>query len=201
MSAQADKTPHPSRPLADPPSPSRGEGSIESVASAEPPSPLEGEGARRADEGSGIQKRARKDWRTAKTPILRGFAKGMRHQPTEAESKLWTLLRNRRFAQFKFRRQLPLGDYIADFVCLSHKLIIEADGSQHVESPRDAIRDEYLRAQGFRLLRLWNNDILARPTLVSDAIWAALHEDKPLLTAPVIASSSNAVSTPRETFP
>jgi len=98
----------------------------------------------------------------------------MRHAPTEAETKLWTLLRNRRFAQYKFRRQLPVGDYVVDFVCLSHKLIIEADGSQHAENLRDLARDTYLRGQGFYLLRLWNNDILARPISVSDAVWAAL---------------------------
>jgi len=105
------------------------------------------------------------------------FAKRMRHAPTEAETKLWTLLRNRRFAQYKFRRQLPVGDYVVDFVCLSHKLIVEADGSQHAENLRDTIRDAYLAGQGFRLLRFWNNDILARPVSVSDAIWVALAGD------------------------
>ncbi len=101
----------------------------------------------------------------------------MRRDPTDAEAKLWMLLRNRRFAQFKFRRQLPLGDYVVDFVCLSHKLIIEADGSQHADSPRDTIRDTYLRAQGFRLLRIWNNDILARTNSVADTIWATLQDE------------------------
>jgi very-short-patch-repair endonuclease len=108
---------------------------------------------------------------------LRKFARGMRREPTEAEGKLWYLLRNRRFAQFKFRRQLPIGNYIADFVCLDARLIIEADGSQHAESERDLVRDAYLHAQGFRLLRLWNSDILARSDDVLDAIWAALHEE------------------------
>lgn len=101
----------------------------------------------------------------------------MRHEPTEAEAKLWQLLRNRRFAQFKFRRQLPIGNYIVDFVCLSHKLIIEADGSQHAESPHDLTRDAYLRGQNFRLLRIWNNLILATPDDVAETVWAALHEE------------------------
>ncbi|WP_328768786.1 endonuclease domain-containing protein [Devosia sediminis] len=140
-----------------------------------PPSPLEGEGARRADEGSANERRARKDWRTEKTPVLRAFARRMRHEPTEAEHRLWTLLRNRRFAQYKFRRQLPVGDYIVDFVCLSENLMIEADGSQHAQNPRDPIRDTYLQAQGFRLLRLWNNDIIGRPAQTADLIWATLH--------------------------
>ncbi|WP_284390637.1 endonuclease domain-containing protein [Devosia yakushimensis] len=102
----------------------------------------------------------------------------MRHQPTEAEAKCWVLLRNRRLADFKFRRQLPIGDFIADFVCLESHLIIELDGSQHAESTYDARRDAYLKAQGFRLLRIWNNDILARPDAVLEAVWAALHQEQ-----------------------
>jgi very-short-patch-repair endonuclease len=101
----------------------------------------------------------------------------MRHAPTEAEHRLWNLLRNRRFVQFKFRRQVPIGAYIVDFVCLSEKLIIEADGSQHAESRSDPVRDAYLQAQGFRLLRIWNNDIVTRPAQAADLIWATLHEE------------------------
>lgn len=140
------------------------------------PSPLEGEGARRAGEGS-ARGHARTEWRGAKLPRLRGFAKAMRHEPTEAEAKCWTLLRNRRLADFKFRRQLPIGDYIADFVCLASHLIIELDGSQHAESTYDISRDAYLKAQGFHILRIWNNDILAHPDAVLEAVWAALHEE------------------------
>ena len=86
------------------------------------------------------------------------------------------MLRNRRFVNYKFRRQLPLGHYIVDFICLDARLIIEADGSQHAESAYDGVRDAYLQAQGFRILRLWNHDILADPDAVLDAVWAALHE-------------------------
>ena len=129
-----------------------------------PPSPLVGEGARRADEGA----------RERPNPRLQKLARSMRRQPTQAESKLWLLLRNRRFVAYKFRRQVTIGSYIADFVCYSAKLIVEADGSQHVESTRDATRDAELIRRGFRLLRIWNNDILARPQLVLDAIWHAL---------------------------
>ena len=103
----------------------------------------------------------------------------MRREPTEAELKLWLLLRNRRFADFKFRRQVPIGPYIADFVCYSAKLIVEADGGQHAESTYDQTRDAELTRRGFRLLRIWNNLILATPDDVADAIWATLHE-KPL---------------------
>ena len=126
-----------------------------------------------------MHRRARVDWRTAKTPRLRTFARIMRHASTEAESKLWLLLRNRRFVGYKFRRQLPVGRYIVDFICLSAKLIVEADGSQHVESTTDPTRDAYLCAQGFRLLRLRNDDILAHPDSVAEAIWNALQESPP----------------------
>jgi len=102
----------------------------------------------------------------------------MRHRSTDAEERLWLLLRDRRFAFHKFRRQFPIAPFIVDFVCLDARLIIEADGSQHIESARDVSRDAYLRGQNFRLLRLWNNDILARPNEVMDAIWAALHEGR-----------------------
>ncbi|QDZ09702.1 endonuclease domain-containing protein [Devosia ginsengisoli] len=122
-----------------------------------------------------MHKRARTDWRTAKTPHLRTFAKTMRHAPTEAEQKLGLLLRNRRFVGYKFRRQLPVGQYIVDFACLSAKLIVEADGSQHAESATDVTRDAYLRSQGFRLLRLRNDHIVTRPDDILDVIWTALH--------------------------
>jgi Uncharacterized protein conserved in bacteria len=100
----------------------------------------------------------------------------MRREPTEAERKLWILLRNRRFASHKFRRQVPIGPYIADFVCYSAKLVVEADGSQHAENGRDVMRDAELARRGFHLLRLWNDDILARPARVMEAVWAALHQ-------------------------
>ncbi|WP_375597912.1 endonuclease domain-containing protein [Devosia sp. Naph2] len=108
---------------------------------------------------------------------LLGFARAMRREPTEAERRLWLLLRDRRFSGFKFRRQVPIGPYIADFVCYDVKLIIEADGSQHAESTRDLARDAELVRRGFRLLRLWNNDVLARPAQVADLVWATLHEE------------------------
>jgi very-short-patch-repair endonuclease len=98
----------------------------------------------------------------------------MRRRPTEAEQRLWRLLRNRRFVAFKFRRQVPVDHYIVDFICFEARLIIELDGSQHAESERDQIRDAYLTAQGFRLLRIWNADLLGRPDHVLEAVWHAL---------------------------
>jgi very-short-patch-repair endonuclease len=84
----------------------------------------------------------------------------MRREPTEAESKLWSILRGKRRFGLKFKRQEQLGDYIVDFVCFDARLIVEADGGQHAECAQDAVRDAWLKAQGFRVLRFWNNEIL-----------------------------------------
>jgi len=101
----------------------------------------------------------------------------MRRGPTDAEQKLWLLLRGRRFNDFKFRRQVRIGRYIADFVCLERRLIVEADGGQHAESSYDAERDAWLVAQGFRVRRFWNADILQRPDEVAETIWTDLNRD------------------------
>ena len=69
-------------------------------------------------------------------------ARALRSQMTDAERKLWFALRDRRFANFKFRRQVPLGPFIGDFVCFSARLVVEVDGSQHADSPRDERREE-----------------------------------------------------------
>jgi very-short-patch-repair endonuclease len=79
---------------------------------------------------------------------------------TDAERKLWLALRDRRFAKFKFRRQVPLGPYVADFVCFEARLVVEVDGGQHAESAADVDRDQWLTQNEFRVLRFWNNDVL-----------------------------------------
>jgi len=80
------------------------------------------------------------------------------------------LLRNRRLTDLKFRRQAPLGPYIADFACFDPKLVIEADGSQHAGSTRDAARDAWFRARGFTVLRFWNHEVTGNPDAVLDRI-------------------------------
>jgi very-short-patch-repair endonuclease len=80
---------------------------------------------------------------------------------TDAEAALWYLLRDRRFVGFKFVRQAPVGRYVVDFLCRRAKLVIELDGSQHAESARDAVRDSYVIAEGYRILRFWNSDVFA----------------------------------------
>ncbi len=109
----------------------------------------------------------------------RTFAKTLRHRQTDAERKLWGILRDRRFARFKFRRQVPLGPYIADFVSFEASLVVEIDGSQHAESTHDALRDRWLHDDGYRVLRFWNNDLTLRRQGVLDAIWNAVQVARP----------------------
>jgi very-short-patch-repair endonuclease len=87
----------------------------------------------------------------------------MRVEPTQAEGKLWLLLRDRRLAGFKFRRQVPIGPYIADFVSFPARLVVEVDGGQHAESARDLARDRWLAGEKFKVVRYWNNDVLQNP--------------------------------------
>ena len=102
----------------------------------------------------------------------------MRTAPTDAEALLWRHLRAHRFDSFKFKRQQPMGRYILDFVWpFARKLVVEVDGGQHGEALEyDVIRSRWLNGQGFRVLRFWNDDVLARTPRVLDAIWSALHE-------------------------
>ena len=129
------------------------------------PSPLAGEGQLSRSDSRERGRRISK---------LRSRAKEMRSQPTEAEHRLWQLLRAHRFSGYKFKQQVPLDFYIVDFVCFARRLIIEVDGGQHAESLGDARRDAYLKAQGFRILRFWNNDIFENEEGVGELILSAL---------------------------
>ena len=91
---------------------------------------------------------------------------------TESEGRLWQELRDRRLDGIKFRRQMPVGKYVADFVCVEAGLIIEIDGSQHADSESDSIRGAELKARGFRVLRFWNDDVLKDLNGVCDTIIA-----------------------------
>jgi very-short-patch-repair endonuclease len=99
-------------------------------------------------------------------------ASEMRREPVLYERRLWKLLRDRRLEGLKFRRQVVIGRYIADFVCLRHRLIVEADGPTHDASLHDAERDAFLREQNFRVLRFANADIENRSHQVVAAILA-----------------------------
>ena len=99
------------------------------------------------------------------------FAKRMRYTPTEAEARLWWHLRAARFRGLKFRRQQPIGDYIVDFVCFERRLIVEVDGSQHLESiGRDCARTAWFELQGFTVIRFWNDVVMSEPDRVLDEI-------------------------------
>jgi very-short-patch-repair endonuclease len=84
------------------------------------------------------------------------------------------LLRHRRLAAVKFRRQVPFQNFILDFVCFEGRIVIEIDGSQHASSGRDTAREVVLMAEGFRIARYWNNDVLQQPTAVLEDILAKL---------------------------
>jgi very-short-patch-repair endonuclease len=111
-------------------------------------------------------------------------ARALRSDMTDAERKLWYRLRAHRLNGTSFRRQVPIGRYIADFVCLQARLIIEVDGGQH-GTERDAKREAWLRGQGFHVLRFWNNDVHANIDGVLQVISDTLAQaSPPSLTLP-----------------
>jgi len=89
----------------------------------------------------------------------RDLARSIRRNATDTERAMWGLLRDRRLNGIKFRRQVPIGPFIADFAAIERRLVIECDGGQHAESLADAKRDAFLADGGWRVLRFWNNDI------------------------------------------
>ncbi len=119
--------------------------------------------------------------------VPKELARALRSKPTEAERALWQHLRRRRISGHRFRRQHPLGPYIVDFVCLEAQLVIEVDGSQHVDQQvDDAVRTQWLESRGFRVLRFWNNQVLGELAAVEQAIQIALEgEPPPSLTLPL----------------
>ncbi len=126
------------------------------------PSPLKGEGGREHRH-------------------LRDFARELRVKQTPWEQELWQELRAHRFADVKFKRQQPIGPYIVDFVALSKSLVVELDGSQHSQSAGyDEKRDAFLKKEGFRVMRVWNNQWTENREGVLEAIWAVLTDQHPL---------------------
>jgi very-short-patch-repair endonuclease len=117
-------------------------------------------------------------------------ARRLRKNMTDAEHALWRYLRRRLLDGHKFRRQVRVGPYIADFVCLKAMLVIEVDGGQHADAQLyDSRRDDFMRGQGYRVLRFWNNDVLGNMEGVWDVIAAALNDP------------SSCAGTPIPTFP
>lgn len=110
---------------------------------------------------------------------IRSYAREMRRGMTDAEALLWKLLRDRRVAGAKFRRQHPVGKYILDFYCDEKRLGVELDGGQHGGAVKyDTQRDDWLRLQGIRILRFWNNEMLAETEAVMEVIYQALTESE-----------------------
>ena len=105
-------------------------------------------------------------------------AKQLRSNQTEAEQRLWYYLRAKRFMGLKFKRQKPMGPFIADFVCMEHRLVIEADGGQH-GSDADAERDTWFQAAGYTVLRFWNHEILEQTEAVLERIRLAVEALSP----------------------
>ncbi len=100
-----------------------------------------------------------------------------RGDPTEAETRLWSRLRRKQLDGHRFRRQVPLGPYVVDFLCLSARLVVELDGGQHAsEGIRDARRTAWLESQGFRVARFWNHDVLGNTDAVVEAISNVLRD-------------------------
>jgi len=108
--------------------------------------------------------------------MRRNAPQDLRENATDAERRLWALLPNRRLEGYKFRRQHPIGPFIADFACTKHKLVIEADGSQHFENPADDKRTAWLERHGWRVIRFWNPDILTNSEGILTVILEALAE-------------------------
>ncbi len=107
-------------------------------------------------------------------------ARSLRKNQTDAESLLWLHLKGRRLAGKKFRRQHPIGPFVADFVCAEAKLVVEIDGGQHAaqnERQKDARRSEYMEALGYRVLRFWNNEVLNETDAVLEVIRRHLVRD------------------------
>ncbi len=130
------------RPALSPnPSPARGRGEP-TVGASKLPSPACGRGA--GGEGERLSNHE--------------FVRKLRANQTAAEQRLWYFLRAHRFLGLKFKRQVPIGPYIADFLCIEYNLIVEADGGQH-GSLNDFDRDAWLRDQGYSVLRFWNNQV------------------------------------------
>ncbi len=110
---------------------------------------------------------------------IRTNAKSMRRQMTDAELKLWNELRAHRLMRLSFRRQMPIGNYIVDFACAEHKLIVEVDGSGHGEEARmrhDIKRTSFLESNGWTVIRFWNDKILQNIDAVCSNIISSLQE-------------------------
>ena len=129
--------------------------------------------------------------RSGASSSKRKLARDLRSSTTEAERKLWRLLRNKQLAGLKFRRQQPIGPYVVDFYCSAARLIIELDGAQHAEvnaSCHDKVSAEWLQGHGYRVLRLWNADLLG-DSIAAEIIIRAIEDSGTPLPEPLRGST------------
>ena len=113
--------------------------------------------------------------------LLQSRARRLRNQATDAERHLWRHLRHRQLAGYRFRRQVPVAGFIADFACLEAKIVVELDGGQHAQNVAyDESRDRSIQAQGFRVLRFWDNQVFQETPAVLEQIMGALEARSPL---------------------
>jgi very-short-patch-repair endonuclease len=140
--------------------------------------------------GGDVSRRKSRDMKKHPVDGAHARARTLRQNMTEAERRVWQILRSHRMTGYQFRRQVPIGRYIADFVCPTlcargARLIVEIDGGQHDRSsPREAERSGFLQNQGYRILRFWNNEVLANIDGVHETIAEELGRLTPTQTLP-----------------
>jgi very-short-patch-repair endonuclease len=131
------------------------------------------------------------------TDRLTPLAKNLRKGATHAERLVWKHLRAKHFKGFKLKRQQPIGKYIVDFVCFERKLIIELDGGQHTmlsEKQKDIARDKWFEAQGYKILRFWDNEVLLNARGVLEVIGIHCFDHPPLSPLPSREGKSEEVA-------
>lgn len=134
---------------------------------------------------------------------LNNTAKTLRKRSTEAEKLLWSHLRLKQIEGIKFRRQQPIDNYVVDFASFKYRLLVEVDGGQHsTDKERDNERDQYLRMQGFEVLRFWNNDILHNVKGVLEIIreYCLKHPPPPLPSREGCIVGTSPLETSKETY-
>ena len=127
------------------------------------------------DEGQTSTEKIMNDRKRIRTSeSMQARAQELRRRMTPEEASLWEALRSRRLGGYKFRRQHPIGPFIADFYCAQARLVVEIDGDVHVEqTERDRARDDLLESWGYHVVRFWNRDVRERPAEVLDEILSA----------------------------
>ena len=113
-------------------------------------------------------------------PLIRARVRGLRRRQTDAEKKLWQFLRARQLNETKFRRQYPIGQFVVDFCCPKHRLVVELDGGQHAtQIQKDRQRTEVLNQRGYHVLRFWDDEVLKNTEAVLQAIASVMQNPHP----------------------